>query len=187
MSRTPYLRHRTRGALAAARRWRVPAHRFDKKVTMILQIDHTALSVPDLDAAEAFYCDLLGFEREYASRWSGNADTDAVIGLTDSGARSLMLKLGGSRIELFEYERPAPRPQPASRPVCDHGITHFCLAVRDIRFEYERLRAAGVPFNSEPFDYGPVVCVYGRDPFDNVFELIEKKARARSAHDNGSE
>ena len=144
---------------------------------MILQIDHTAISVPDIDAAEVFYCGLLGFECEYRSRWSDNADTDAVIGLNHSAARSLMLKLGHSRLELFEYERPAPRPQNDPRPVCDHGITHFCLSVRDIRAEYERLLAAGVPFNGEPFDYGPVICVYGRDPFGNVFELIEKKTR----------
>jgi len=148
---------------------------------MILQIDHTAISVPDIDIAEAFYCGQLGFECEYRSRWSDNIHTDAVIGLKDSAARSLMLKLGPSRLELFEYERPAPRAQGGTRPVCDHGITHFCLSVRDIRAEYERLRAAGVPFNSEPCDYGPVICVYGRDPFGNVFELIEKKTRGSVA------
>lgn len=149
---------------------------------MILQIDHTAISVPDIDAARRFYCDLLGFEEVYRSDWSGSAASDTVTGLRGSAARSLMLRLGASRIELFQYESPAPRPQVAERPVCDHGITHFCLSVTDIRFEYERLRAAGVRFLSEPVDFGPVVCVYGRDPFGNVFELKENQGRAAAKH-----
>lgn len=142
---------------------------------MILQIEHTAISVPDIEAARAFYCDLLGFAPEYRSDWSGSAASDRVTGLDGSGAYSLMLKLGASRIELFQYTSPAPRPQSPQRPVCDHGFTHIALRVTEIHEEYERLRAAGVQFHSEPVDFGPVICVYGRDPFGNIFELKENK------------
>jgi glyoxylase I family protein len=143
---------------------------------MFVRIDHTAISVPDLDAALAFYCGVLGFALEYRADWErGATATDALVNLRDSAARAVMLKLGPTRIELFEYTNPAGRVQVPGRPVCDHGYTHICFTVVDIYAEYERLRGAGVEFHSAPVDFGPVVCAYARDPFGNVFELKETR------------
>jgi catechol 2,3-dioxygenase-like lactoylglutathione lyase family enzyme len=140
-------------------------------------IDHTAISVPDIQKALAFYCGVLGFQVVFEAGWPvGAAPLDTLVGLRDSSSKVAMIAFGSTRIELFEYATPAPRAQDPRRPVSDHGYTHICLRVSGIAGEYERLRKAGMVFNSEPVDLGPDVCVYGRDPFGNTIELIETKA-----------
>ncbi len=142
---------------------------------MILRIDHTALSVPDLEQALAFYCDLLGFEIEVKTEWeAGNTLNDTVIGTPATAAKTALLAAGGTRIELFEYRNPVGAAQSARRPLWDHGITHLCFNVADIQVEYARLRAAGIEFNSAPVRMGRWQFVYGRDPFGNVFELKQR-------------
>ena len=144
---------------------------------MIHGIDHTALSVPDMDKALDFYSGVLGFEVLMNFAWpSGAKPLDDLVGLPDSASKVAMLKLGDTKLEIFQYQNPEGKAQDADRPVCDHGIIHLCLAVSDIRDEYTRLEAAGVRFNSEPIDMGKETCVYARDPFGNVLELIEKKS-----------
>lgn len=142
---------------------------------MIHGIDHTALSVPDMDRALEFYCGVLGFEVEMNAGWpSGAKPLDDLVGLRDSASKVAMIALGDTRIELFQYQNPVGKPQDPERPVSDHGIVHLCLRVSDIQAEYERLEAAGVRFNSDPVFLGKETCVYGRDPFGNVLELLEK-------------
>ena len=143
---------------------------------MIHGIDHTALSVPDMDQAIEFYSGVLGFEVEMNAGWpSGAKPLDDLVGLEDSASKVAMLRLGDTKIELFQYQNPEGKAQNPDRPVCDHGIIHLCLAVSGIEEEYERLKKVGVRFNSSPIDMGRECCVYGRDPFGNVLELIEKK------------
>lgn len=143
---------------------------------MIHGIDHTALSVPDMDKAIEFYHGVLGFEVEMNAGWpSGAKILDDLVGLPNSASKVAMLRLGTTRIELFQYQNPQGMPQDPDRPVCDHGIIHICLSVSDIEDEYRRLSEAGVRFNSAPIEMGHECCVYGRDPFGNVLELIEKR------------
>jgi catechol 2,3-dioxygenase-like lactoylglutathione lyase family enzyme len=143
---------------------------------MIHGIDHTALSVPDMDQAIEFYSGVLGFEVEMNAGWpSGAKPLDDLVGLEDSASKVAMLRLGDTKLELFQYQNPEGKAQDPDRPVCDHGIIHLCLAVSGIEEEYERLKKVGVRFNSSPIDMGRECCVYGRDPFGNVLELIEKK------------
>jgi glyoxylase I family protein len=144
---------------------------------MIHGIDHTAISVPDLRAAVDFYCNVLGFEIESESGWpKGAKQIDSLVGLENSASKLVMVRLGTTRIEIFQYESPTPNPRDSDFRVCDHGITHFCLAVSEIEDEYARLSKAGVQFNDAPIDVGTSICVYGRDPFGNVFELKEHKS-----------
>ena len=144
---------------------------------MIHGIDHTALSVPDMDKALDFYSGVLGFEVLMNFAWpSGAKPLDDLVGLPDSASKVAMLKLGDAKLEIFQYQNPEGKAQNPDRPVCDHGIIHLCLAVSGIQEEYARLVDAGVRFNSEPIDMGQETCVYGRDPFGNVLELIEKKS-----------
>ena len=141
---------------------------------MIHGIDHTALSVPSLEKALDFYGNLFGFEVLFNAGWpQGSQPLDDLVGLENSESKVAMIQLGDTKIEVFEYQSPEPEAQDANRPVNDHGITHICLRVSGLQQEYERLRDAGVIFNSEPVDLGTSLCVYGRDPFGNTFELIE--------------
>ncbi|MAG34465.1 MAG: glyoxalase [Deltaproteobacteria bacterium] len=146
---------------------------------MIQDIDHAAISVPDLRAAIDFYCETLGFVLESEAGWSkGSSTIDQLVGLADSASKVAMVRLGGSRLEIFQYEAPEPRLQDEAFRVCDHGFTHICLSVVGIEGEYARLTKAGVVFNAEPVDVGGSVCLYGHDPFGNAFELRERKLTA---------
>jgi len=141
---------------------------------MIHGIHHTAISTPDIDRSVAFYRDLLGARVMSEFKWPKGSDVaDRIVGLEDSSARAAMLLLGNAMIEIFEFESPEPRSSDPERPVCDHGITHLCLDVTDVKGEYERLVAAGMVFHSPPQDLGAVWATYGRDPDGNVVELQE--------------
>jgi catechol 2,3-dioxygenase-like lactoylglutathione lyase family enzyme len=141
---------------------------------MIRGIHHTAISTGNLERSVGFYRDLLGFEVIYSSGWKPGAETaDRITGLKGSAAEMVMLRAGNACIELFQYSHPVPRPGDPNRPACDHGITHLCLDVTDIDTEYERLKAAGMPFHCPPQGQGGVRATYGRDPDGNIVELLE--------------
>jgi glyoxylase I family protein len=140
---------------------------------MIAGIHHVAISTPDADRLLAFYRDVLGFEEVMDFTWPPGTDAaDRITALDGSSARQIMLRKGGSRLELFQFHAPEPSPGDPRRPVCDHGITHLCLAVTDIDAEYARLRDAGMEFHCEPQELAPGLhTTYGRDPDGNVVEL----------------
>ena len=145
---------------------------------MIVGIHHTALSTPDLDRLLRFYCDLFGFEIEFDFPWDETneafRETHAV---RESAGRVVMLAIGASRLEIFEYRKPVPRADIPGRANADLGIGHFCIEVREIEKEVLRLRAAGMRFQSGLVLQTPtIVNCYGRDPDGNVIELIEYKA-----------
>jgi catechol 2,3-dioxygenase-like lactoylglutathione lyase family enzyme len=141
---------------------------------MIRGIHHTAISTGDLERALGFYRDLLGFEVVLEFAWpKGTEPADQITGLDSSAAKVAMLRAGNAFVELFEYEAPRPAPVDPTRPVCDHGITHIALDVRDIHAEYEPLSAAGMRFHCPPLDMGDIKATYGRDPDGNVVELQE--------------
>ena len=145
---------------------------------MIRGIHHVALSTPDLDRLEVFYTEVLGFERAFESSWRDRPVIDQIVGLKDSAARNIMLRAGNAYIEIFEYSSPQGRPADPNRPACDHGYTHFCLDVRDIDAEYERLSAAGMKFHCPPpsveqLSHGTIRATYGRDPDGNIIEIQE--------------
>ena len=84
-----------------------------------------------------------------------------------------VLKRPELELELFEFTQPQPARGDPGRPVCDHGITHFCIEVEDIEEEYERLRQAGARPHCPPLDFGAAKATYVRDPDGNVVELLE--------------
>ena len=144
---------------------------------MILGVHHAALAVPDMAAALAFYCDLLGFEVVMEAEVPSGIDVMVeAMGIEDSGFMVRMIRKGNSCIELFEFKVPeAGDPQ---RPPNRTGITHIALASDSIEEDYERLCAAGVNFNAAPFGAAPSRFAYGRDPFGNVIELLEHNPEA---------
>jgi catechol 2,3-dioxygenase-like lactoylglutathione lyase family enzyme len=99
---------------------------------------------------------------------------ERILELKRPRGKLAILEAGTMRIELFEFSNPLPRSADPARQVCDHGITHFCVEVSDIKQTYERLKAAGVYFNCPPMDFSGIAkATYGRDPDGNLFELLE--------------
>lgn len=138
---------------------------------MITGMNHVGVSVSNLERSIGFYRDLLGMEVVGRTTFEGER-YELILGLRGARGKVALVRLGNLRLELFEFESPRPKPAEPNRPVCDHGITHFCLQVTDIQSEYVRLKAAGVPFHCPP-QVGTAIATYGRDPDGNVFELLE--------------
>jgi catechol 2,3-dioxygenase-like lactoylglutathione lyase family enzyme len=141
---------------------------------MIRGFHHAALSTADLDRCVDFYTKVIGCEVVRSFGWPiGSRAADEVTGLADSCARAVMLKLGDSHLEIFEFTSPIPRAVHGDRPACDHGISHIALEVKDIQAEYERLRRAGVRFHCPPQAQDGGWVTYGRDCDGNILELLE--------------
>lgn len=140
---------------------------------MIRSMNHVGISVANLDRSIEFYRDLLGMEVGAVSAFEGQ-QYERILALAGAAGRSVMLRHGNTQIEIFEFRHPQPRVGDRDRPVCDHGITHFCIEVSDIDSLYEKLRAAGTRFHCPPLNFfGIARATYGRDPDGNVFELLE--------------
>jgi glyoxylase I family protein len=142
---------------------------------MIRGVHHVAISTANLERALEFYRDILGLKVVFELGWpAGTEVADKITALKGSSAKWAVLTAGNAMIELFEYASPAPKQADPHRPVCDHGITHICLDVKDVDSEYERLKAAGMTFHCPPQNLDSVVrTTYGRDPDGNVIELQE--------------
>ena len=138
---------------------------------MIKGLHHAGLSVKDLDRSIQFYC-LLGMELLRRGVWEGGP-MDPITELTGTRGRSAMLSVGAQHLELFEFAAPTGRPADPARPVCDHGITHFCIEVADVESEYRRLAVAGVRFHCAPQEFKGAKATYARDPDGNVVELVQ--------------
>ncbi|MBN8281480.1 MAG: VOC family protein [Gammaproteobacteria bacterium] len=141
---------------------------------MLKGFHHAAISTPDLARSVRFYQEMFGCTVVREFGWpAGVPAADALTGLRNSAARAVMLKLGDSYLEIFEFSSPVPKPGDPDRPACDHGLTHLCIEVRDSEAEYRRLAAAGMRFHAPPQAQEGGFVTYGRDPDGNIVELLE--------------
>lgn len=140
---------------------------------MIEKLSHVAVSVPDMQGALNFYRGALSFSDESkAERDSKRPLADRVIRLSRVAASMRMLKAGSTFIELWQFRNPALYKQGPERSASDLGLPYSCLHVRDIAAESARPFATGMSFIDAPASYGDKAAVYGRDPFDNIIELL---------------
>lgn len=145
---------------------------------MIKSFNHVGISVVNLERSVSFYRDLLGMEVIVETTFEGERYS-TILGLKEANGKVAFLKSGSTQLELFEFSNPNPMSAPPDRPVCDHGITHFCIEVGDIDRAYEQLRRAGVVFHCPPLVFSrDTKATYARDPDGNVFELLEERGLA---------
>jgi catechol 2,3-dioxygenase-like lactoylglutathione lyase family enzyme len=149
----------------------------------IVGAHHTSFTVANLERSLAFFRDVL--ELEVVGRREVRDDYfSQIVGLPHCVVKAALLRIpGGHHIELFEYLEPrgesvAPRP-------CDSGSAHLSLLTDDLPALYERLRARGVDFVSEPvlITAGPNRGGYGvylRDPNGILLELFQPPSPEKS-------
>ncbi|HRO13204.1 VOC family protein [Amaricoccus sp.] len=128
------------------------------------RILETALYAADLDAAEAFYGDVLGLER--AAR---------------AGERHVFFRLEGAMLLIFNPAETEPPPAPDARlPVPPHGARGpghlaFAAAAADLDAWRARLEAAGVAIEADFRWPNGARSIYVRDPAGNSVEFAEPR------------
>lgn len=130
---------------------------------LLKRLDHFVLTVTDMEAALAFYTDVLGMEAELFEP----AD----------GSRRHALRFGQSKINLHqagaEFEPKAARATPGSADLC--FLTEESIAKWQSHFA-----ACGIVVEEGPIArtgaMGPIMSLYVRDPDGNLIEVSQQVA-----------
>ena len=137
-------------------------------------IHHPGIVVPDLEAAVAFYGELLGMTKVYDESWEiGDDAYDQAVGLQGSAARGVQLRGTNTYLELWQFSAPIQTgPSPRDLGANELGFRHLALEVDDVAAALERLKALGGSAMNEPVWFADDdAVVYARDPFGNIIEL----------------
>jgi len=148
---------------------------------MITGLAHTALCVPDVDAAVEWYRDVLGMtvlsppyrmdgpdiERDMGELVPSPVVVKAaIIGVPDCSDRV---------IEVIEYPNADGRDRPADASVVDHGFTHIALLCDDVAATRADLEGKGVRFLVAGIaEVAGLRTTWFADPWNNTFILVEK-------------
>jgi len=150
----------------------------------VLNLEHIAVIVSDLERSRHFYQDLLGLNVIEYVEHGGQALSD-MFGLDDVHEIEYRMrapkgpgpegKAPGFTIDLIRHTKPKGAIRwPA---VNDIPTGHFAFGVKDLRATYERLKAAGVEFVSPPVTFpeeeGGWKVLFFRDPDGFLLELVQ--------------
>lgn len=150
---------------------------------LITGLAHTGVCVPDVEAAVAWYRDVLGLtvlsppylmEGEAIARDMGELIPEprlkaAILGFATDGDRVL---------EVIEY--PGVDGTPHERRLVDPGLSHLALICDDLDATRHALESKGVEFIvSGVADVARVRTTWFRDPWGIVFILVEKSRPER--------
>ncbi len=157
----------------------IPTER-NKEKKMINGFIHFGVSVKNLDTSLSFLCEGLGFVLEKTFE-RPEAYTQKVTGVAGTSIRAALISGYGVVLEILEYTARIDRPQKAI-PVHFPGAAHICLEVDNMEETIESLTRRGAAFQKEitvvPFEQGNGNrVIYGRDPDEIAFELVEKKKK----------
>jgi glyoxylase I family protein len=134
------------------------------------RLDHVGLNVADLAAAEAWYAEAFGYERDMAARLDA-FELDIVM-LIHPGR--------GDRLELLHRPGSAPglRAQDAPEAVLTEGFGHVAFDVRGVDVEFDRLVALRVRpvMAPRPSPEPGVRMAFVADPEGNLVELLDRSS-----------
>ena len=144
---------------------------------MLKSFFHTGFIVHDLDAAVAFYTDVLGLTLAMRTERTG-AFPSALLGFADAHIKGAFLDLGdGHQLELIQYLNPVGGFADFDKN--DIRAAHLAFFVDDIDAFYARTRQRGVNYGTPPVpmydDAGRLLrkALYCQDPDGNWLELVE--------------
>ncbi len=153
---------------------------------MLTGMAHTALCVPDVEAAAEWYSGVLGFRLispPYLMEGPAiEADMGELIPSPRLKAAIVGLPGDGDRVvELIEYPGAPGRPRPGDASLVDHGFTHIGLVCDDIEATRAELAGRGVRFlTSGIATVAGLRTTWLADPWGNVIILLEKSQPTNS-------
>jgi catechol 2,3-dioxygenase-like lactoylglutathione lyase family enzyme len=146
---------------------------------MAVALAHTAICVPDVEAAVAWYQSALGVRvLSPPYRMEGDAIERDMGELVPSPvvvkAAILGFEAGDHVLEVIEYPRVRGAPRSATS-VVDTGLTHVGLVCDDVARERDQLIDAGAsPLTSSVADVAGLRTAWVRDPFGVIWILVQK-------------
>ena len=147
---------------------------------MINGLAHTGVCVPDVEAAVAWYRDVLGLEvlsPPYLIEGEAiAADMGELVPDPRLKAAILGFPADGDRVlEVIEYPGVTGSDLRRDTALTDHGLSHVALLCADIEATRRDLEAKGVQFLvSGIADVARVRTTWFVDPWGVVFILVEK-------------
>ncbi|MDA0977598.1 MAG: VOC family protein [Proteobacteria bacterium] len=142
----------------------------------ITRVNHTGISVSDMERSLTFYRDLLELEVIFDSDVPENTRLSEVVGMKQATGRVVWLRAGDTMIELWQWDTPRGRALPDDYIPADKGVTHFALQTDDVNSLYLKVVEAGYPANSPPRDLGLHLTTYIKGPDDEIIEILEDRA-----------
>lgn len=144
---------------------------------MPITVNHTGITVKDLDRSEAMFRDLFGFET-FSRAPRDPAIIAAVTGVAGAEVEVVYMRNGPMNIELLCYSAPDQREDYRPRP-CDLGSLHMAMNVDDMDAALESALAwpleivgAEVQIDAGPNAGGRII--YMRNPEDGlIIEMIQ--------------
>jgi catechol 2,3-dioxygenase-like lactoylglutathione lyase family enzyme len=132
------------------------------------------MSVLDLSRSVSFYQQMLCMELVGTGDSVGSDSRESLANRDKVASGSAVLRTPAIELRLRELPMSARGGAGAPLPVCDYGISHFCIEVTEIGEEYARLKDAGVEFHCPPLDFfGRATATYARDCDGNVLEMLQ--------------
>ena len=126
-----------------------------------MKIRLTSVFVDDQDKALAFYTGTLGFVKKQ----------DVPVGQFKWLTVASPEEPGGVELLLEPNDNPAAAA--FQQAIFQQGITAAMFAVEDIQAEYERLKAQGVAFTTEPTSMGPTTIAVLDDTCGNLIQIAQ--------------
>lgn len=154
---------------------------------MFLAVDHISWTVPDMEAALAFYVGVIGGTELYRMGPMDAAEMpvdaqgrdwmETHVGVPGARLTLVMLKLTDNmNFQLVQYDKPVDRRQTPPRN-CDRGGHHLGLKVDDVDKALVYLAAHGCTIlETIHIDAGPLAGkknVYVLDPFGHQLEIVD--------------
>lgn len=141
----------------------------------VKRVNHTGISVSDMERSLGFYRDIFEMEVIFDSDVPANEPLSKVVGMKAATGRVVWLRAGDTMIELWQWDQPSGRPLPDDYVPADKGVTHFAVEVDDVDALYQKVVAAGFHANVEPQDLGLHKTTYIKGPDSEIIEILEDR------------
>lgn len=152
---------------------------------MLVNYFHFSFTVSDLERSIAFYRDILGMKLVH-QMVHDQPYTSIQIGFKDARLKVAQLTIegiprsrSGHLLELIEYVN--PHGEPTDTATNRAGSAHLAFQVDDLPAEYNRMKALGVRFKSEPVPITAGInaggwTIYFLDPDNITLEMVQPRS-----------